>query len=225
MREEIKAHCRISTQQEIENPQQLVHGMRYRNIRGPSRRHSMHNRHALAEISTSAKPCVINPRSRRGRSTNAGPTSGEQVFPDRFGTLRIRFTENASWWGVVPESFRRLRSLQPDVVLQLKPSSSLEQLEAIQSGRLDAGFVFNMPEADPELSLRPVAVQHIELAAPSGHALTGLRKIRLRDLSDANFVWFPRRESPALYDRLMRECFRGGPKATILSLVATGLGV
>ena len=59
------------------------------------------------------------------------------------------------------------------MVLQLKPSSSLEQLEAIQSGRLDAGFVFNMPEADPELSLRPVAVQHIELAAPRGHALTG----------------------------------------------------
>ena len=44
MREEIEAHCRISRQQEIENPQQLVHGMRYRNIRGPSRRHSMHNR-------------------------------------------------------------------------------------------------------------------------------------------------------------------------------------
>ena len=44
------------------------------------------------------------------------------------------------------------------------------------------------------------------------------------------------REAPALYDRLMHECFRGGLKsprivqegqdeATILSLVATGLGV
>jgi DNA-binding transcriptional LysR family regulator len=43
-------------------------------------------------------------------------------------------------------------------------------------------------------------------------------------------------ESPVLYDRLMHECFRGGLKsprivqeglneATILSLVATGLGV
>jgi DNA-binding transcriptional LysR family regulator len=159
-----------------------------------------------------------------------------RVARGRAGTLRIGFTENASWRGVVPESFQRFRSLQPDVELQLQPSSSLEQLEAIRSGRLDAGFVFNMPEADPELGLLPVAVQHIELAAPRGHALTRLRKIRLRDLSGANFVWFPRRESPALYDRLMRECFRGGLKAprivqegldeaTILSLVATGLGV
>ncbi len=159
-----------------------------------------------------------------------------RVARGRSGTLRIGFTENASWRGVVPESFRRFRCLQPDVELQLQPSSSLEQLEAIRSGRLDAGFVFNMSEADPELKRLPVAVQHIELAAPRGHPLTTLRKIRLRDLADATFVWFPRRESPALYDRLMHECFRGGletprivqeglDEATILSLVATGLGV
>ena len=48
--------------------------------------------------------------------------------------------------------------------------------------------------------------------------------------------WFPRRESPLFYDRLMHACFRGGLKsphvvqegvneATILSLVSCGLGV
>ena len=154
----------------------------------------------------------------------------------RSGTLRVGFTENASWRGVVPESFRRFRELRPDAELQLQPSASLEQLEAIRSGRLDAGFVFNMPNTDPELELLPVAVQHIELAALRRHPLTQLKKLRLRDLTEATFVWFPRRESPLLYDRLMHECFRGGLKsprivqeglneATILSLVATGLGV
>jgi DNA-binding transcriptional LysR family regulator len=49
-------------------------------------------------------------------------------------------------------------------------------------------------------------------------------------------VWFPRREAPAFYDRLMHECFKGGLKsprivqeglneATILSLVSHGMGV
>lgn len=159
-----------------------------------------------------------------------------RVARGRSGTLRIGFTENASWQGVVPESVRRFRYLQPDAELQLHPSPSLEQLEAIRSGRLDAGFIFNMLEADPELEQLPVAVQHIELAAPKGHPLTKRRKVRVRDLTDARFVWFPRRASPALYDRLMHECFCGGLKsprivqegldeATILSLVATGLGV
>ena len=71
----------------------------------------------------------------------------------------------------------------------------------------------------------------------SGHpCLTKIKKLRLRDLVDAPFVWFPRREAPAFYDRLMHECYRGGLKsprivqeaaneATILSLVTHGIGV
>src|SRR5579864_4494740 len=84
------------------------------------------------------------------------------------GTLRVGFTENASWRGVVPESFRRFRELQPDAELELQPSASLEQLEAVRSDRLDAGFVNFMPKSDPELDQLLVAIQHIELAVPKG---------------------------------------------------------
>jgi DNA-binding transcriptional LysR family regulator len=152
------------------------------------------------------------------------------------GTLRVGFTENASWHGVVPDSFRLLREQQPDAELQLQPAASLEQLDAIRSGRLDAGFANFIPKADPELDQLAVAVHHLELAVPKRHPLTKLKKLRLRDLTDVPFIWFPRRASPAFYDRLMHECYRGGLKsprivqeglneATILSLVSTGLGV
>ena len=152
------------------------------------------------------------------------------------GTLRVGFAENASWRGVVPDSFRRFREQRPDAELQLQPAASLEQLEAIRSGRLDAGFVNFMPKSDPELDQLPVATQHLELAAPKRHALTKLKKLRLRDLTDVPFVWFPRWANPAFYDRLMHQCYRGGLKsprivqeglneATILSLVSSGLGV
>jgi DNA-binding transcriptional LysR family regulator len=159
-----------------------------------------------------------------------------RVARGQSGTLRVGFPENASWRGVVPDSFRRFRERQPDAELQLQPAASLEQLDAIRSGRLDAGFVNFMPKADPDLDQVPVAVQHVELAAPKRHPLTKLKKLSLRDLTDAPFIWFPRRASPAFYDRLMHECYRGGLKsprivqeglneATILSLVSTGLGV
>jgi DNA-binding transcriptional LysR family regulator len=152
------------------------------------------------------------------------------------GTLRVGFAENASWHGVVPDSVRRFRQQQPDAELQLQPAASLEQLEAIRSGRLDGGFVNFMPKSDPELDQLLVAIQRVELAAPKRHALTKLKKLRLRDLTNAPFVWFPRWASPAFYDRLMHECYRGGLRsprivqeglneATILSLVSTGLGV
>jgi DNA-binding transcriptional LysR family regulator len=159
-----------------------------------------------------------------------------RVARGQSGTLRVGFAENASWHGVVPDSFRRFRQQQPDAELQVQPGASSEQLEAIRSGRLDAGFVNFMPKADPELDQLPVAVQHVELAVPKRDPLAKLKKLRLHDLTDAAFVWFPRKASPAFYDRLLRECYRGGLKsprivqdglneATILSLVSTGLGV
>jgi DNA-binding transcriptional LysR family regulator len=159
-----------------------------------------------------------------------------RVASGRSGTLRVGFTENSSWHGVVPDSFRRYRETQLDVELQLQPEASQVQLEAIRSGRLDAGFVNFMPESDPELDQLLVAKQHVELAAPKGHPLTRLKKLRLRDLTDVPFVWFPRRANPAFYDRMMLECYRGGLKSphivqegvnepTILSLVSTGMGV
>jgi DNA-binding transcriptional LysR family regulator len=152
------------------------------------------------------------------------------------GTLRVGFPENASWHGVVPSSFRRFRDQRPDAELHLQPTPSLEQLDAIRSGRLDGGFLNFMPKADPELDQLLVGIQQVELAVPKGHPLTKLKKLRLRDLVDEQFVWFPRRASPAFYDRMMDECYRGGLKApriiqegfneaTILSLVSTGLGV
>src|SRR5438105_10562402 len=84
-------------------------------------------------------------------------------------------------------------------------------------------------------TIEPIAI-NLMLAAPKGYPLTKSKKLRPRDLSDAAFIWFPRRESPAYYERLMHECFRGGLKsphivqeavneATILSLVSCRLGV
>ena len=152
------------------------------------------------------------------------------------GTLRVGFTESASWHGVVPDSFRQFREAQPDAELQLSPLLSLDQMQAVRSGRLDAGFVFNMPKADPELDQVQVASQKLVLAVPKGHPLTRSKRLRLRDLADSDFVWFPRRQSPAYYDRLMQACSRGGLKAprivqeaadqaTLLALVACRLGV
>jgi DNA-binding transcriptional LysR family regulator len=131
---------------------------------------------------------------------------------------------------------RSASSLRHHPLGRRRDHAVLEQFEAIRSGRLDAGFVNFMPKSDPELEQLRVAIQQVELAVPKRHALAKLKKLRLRDLKDVPFVWFPRWASPAFYDRLMQACYRGGLKsprivqeglneATILSLVATGLGV
>ena len=167
---------------------------------------------------------------------NEATERAQRVARGQSGTLRVGFTENASWRGVVPDSLHLFRERYPDAELQLNPLPSLQQLEAVRAGRLDAAFMFNPPKPDRELDQLPVAVNSLALAAPAAHPLSKSKSVRLRDMTDARFIWFPRRESAAFYDRLMYECVRGGLKsprivqeasneATILTLVAQGMGV
>jgi len=80
------------------------------------------------------------------------------------GSLRVGFTENASWHGVVPESFKKFRHEQADAELQVNPLSSLGQFEGVRSGRLDAGYIFNVPKTDRELDQISVATHNIATA-------------------------------------------------------------
>jgi DNA-binding transcriptional LysR family regulator len=187
------------------------------------------------KISAAGKSFLIDARRILHEVTEAAARA-KRVASGQAGTLRVGFVESVSWHGVVPDSFREFRERRPDAELQLKPSSSLELTEGVHSGRLDAGFVFTIANIGRELAQLPVASLNLMLAVPKGHPLAKLKKLRLRDLTDSPFIWFPRRESPAFYDRLMHECFRGGLKsphivqeavneATILSLASCRLGV
>jgi DNA-binding transcriptional LysR family regulator len=86
-------------------------------------------------LSSAGKLFLEDARSILQEATDAVARAG-RVARGHSGTLRVGFTENSCWRGVVPESFRRFRELQPDAELQLRPSASVEQIEAIRSGRL-----------------------------------------------------------------------------------------
>jgi DNA-binding transcriptional LysR family regulator len=144
--------------------------------------------------------------------------------------------ESISWHGVVPDSFRRFRLRQPDAELELHPMLSAQQAEAVRSGNLDAGFIFSLIEPDRDFAHLLVAQYKLMLAAPQGHAVTRIKRLRLRDLRDAPFIWFHRWANPIYYDRIMQICLRGGLKAprivqhaidhaTVLSLVSCRLGI
>jgi len=134
----------------------------------------------------------------------------ERIAQGLAGTLRVGIATAVSWHGLVVDSFREFRRRQPDVQLELHHLLSVHQVEAVLSGRLDAGFASSIPPWDEELAHREFAQERMVLAVPAGHPLTKQKTVRLRDLRNLPFVWFPRWVNPVFYDRLMRACARGG---------------
>ena len=145
----------------------------------------------------------------------------ERIALGKAGTLRIGIATAVAWHGLVVDSFREFRRWQPDAELELHHLLSVHQVEGILSGRLDAGFVANLTPWHKDLAHWEFAQDRMLLAVPKGHHLTKREGIRLRDLRDMPFVWFPRWVNPLIYDRMMRACARGGLSAPRIVQEAT----
>jgi len=145
----------------------------------------------------------------------------ERIALGKAGTLRIGIATAVSWHGLVVDSFREFRRRQPDVELELHHLLSVHQIDAVLSGRLDAGFAASLTPWHKDLAHWEFAQDRMLLAVPKGHHLTKREGIRLRDLRDMPFVWFPRWVNPVVYDRMMRACARGGLSAPRIVQEAT----
>jgi DNA-binding transcriptional LysR family regulator len=145
----------------------------------------------------------------------------ERIALGKAGTLRIGIATAVSWHGLVVDSFREFRRRQPDVELELHHLLSVHQIDAVLSGRMDAGFVASLTPWHKDLAHWEFVQDRMLLAVPKGHHLTKREGIRLRDLREMPFVWFPRWVNPVIYDRLMRACARGGLSAPHIVQEAT----
>ena len=96
----------------------------------------------------------------------------ERIAHGKAGTLRIGIATAVSWHGLVVDSFRELRRWQPGVELELRHLLSVDQVEAILSGRLDAGFAASLTPWPKDLAHWEFAQDRMLLAVPKGHHLT-----------------------------------------------------
>jgi DNA-binding transcriptional LysR family regulator len=160
----------------------------------------------------------------------------ERIALGQAGTLRIGIAMALSWHGMVVESFREFRRRQPDAELVLHHLLSIHQVEAVLSGRLDAGFAAAITPWNKDLAHWEFAQDRILLAMSKGHPLTKRERIRLRDLRNTPFIWFQRSANPTFDDRLRQACARGGLSAprivqqatdrdTVLGLVQCRIGI
>jgi DNA-binding transcriptional LysR family regulator len=163
----------------------------------------------------------LNDARRILQDVDEAKRRAERMALGHAGTLRIGIATAVSWHGLVVNAFREFRRRHPDVELVVHHLVSVHQVEAVVSGRLDAGLAAAVTPWHEELEHRQFALDRMVLAVPKGHPLTKRKRIRVRDLRDTSFVWFHRWVNPTFHDQMMQACARGGLSAPRIVQEAT----
>jgi|HubBroStandDraft_5_1064220.scaffolds.fasta_scaffold37874_2 DNA-binding transcriptional LysR family regulator len=145
------------------------------------------------------------------------------------GLLRIGFGI-ASLAAGLPEILTRFRQHFPEVQVAMRDMSTPGQIEALERGDIDVGFV-RLPVERPDLVTLPVLEEMLVAAVPRGMSY---RK-GLSSLRNESFVVISRSVSTSFFDHLVQTCRAAGfsPRIvqevnelfTVLNLVQAGVGV
>jgi len=152
----------------------------------------------------------------------------------KLGLLRIGFVSTAGS-EIVPNIVRQFRESNPEVEFSLRNILTAQQVQMLEAGSLDIGFL-RLPIG--EQSALDVVTVHREpfvLVVPSSHKLAKRKRVRLREVAGQDFVMYERAYAPGFHDLMfgiLRDA-RIAPNVTqtaveipmLISLVASGMGI
>ncbi len=120
------------------------------------------------------------------------------------GSLRLGFVGSAIYRGL-PEALEGFRERHPRVRIDMLELNSAEQITALQQERLDLGLLHaTRPAAG--LQSQALVSEPFMACLPAGHALAGLRALKVRQLAGERMVLFSRQVSPDYHQQIWQIC-------------------
>jgi DNA-binding transcriptional LysR family regulator len=152
----------------------------------------------------------------------------------KLGLLRIGFISTAES-ELVADIVRQFRELYPEVEVSLRNILTAEQVQMLETGSLDIGFLRLPIGVQSTLDIVTVDREPFVLVVPSSHKLAKRKRVRLREVSGENFVMYERTWAPGFHD-LMFGILRdagivphvtqtAGEVPTLISLVHSCVGI
>ena len=117
----------------------------------------------------------------------------------KLGLLRIGFISTAGN-EIVPNIVGQFRELNPEVEFSLRAITTADQVQMLETGSLDIGFL-RLPIG--EHSALDVVTVHREpfvLVVPASHKLAQRKRVRLSEVSGESFVMYERTFAPGFHD-------------------------
>ena len=151
---------------------------------------------------------------------------GERVW---FG---IGFVPSALY-GVLPEVIRRFREAQPAVDIGFSELTTLEQVGALKTGRIDVGFG-RLRFDDPDIVSEVVSEEAVVAALRAGHPLARHKRVSLEQLAAEPLLLYPARPRPSYADQVLEMfhsrkltptiALEANEMQTAIGLVVAGIG-
>jgi len=152
----------------------------------------------------------------------------------KMGLLRIGFISTAGS-ELAADIVRQFRELYPEVEVSLRNILTAEQIQMLETGALDIGFLRLPIGGHSALDIVTVHREPFVLVIPSSHKLAKRKRVRLREVAGENFVMYERTWAPGFHD-LMFGILRdagivpnvtqtAGEVPTLISLVHSRMGI
>ncbi len=159
--------------------------------------------------------------------------AAQRASRGEIGQLLVSFVSSAAY-NVLPKILQVFRVRFPEVNLVLHELTTDKQLQGLQDGWIDVGFL-RPPIEDDTLSLVTIFQESLVVALPKNHPLSHQKQVSLKSLTKEFFILFPRHLGPKLYDQIVSLCQQAGfspnvvqeaiQMQTTVSLVAAEIGI
>ncbi|GAA5027867.1 LysR family transcriptional regulator [Actinopolymorpha pittospori] len=152
------------------------------------------------------------------------------------GTLRVGFVQSATF-EVFPRLVGQFRKACPDVRLEARFMTTLQQVSALRAGHLDVGILRPQQPSTAQTGLRTRVLSQDRLMAvlPAAHPMAGHEHVPLSALAEDDFILYPNEKGATGHELILEHCRSAGfsPRIiqeaadaqTIVALVAANLGV
>lgn len=187
--------------------------------------------------SVSLTPAGVNfLESARGvlRLLDNGVEKTRRVAQGSEGHLTLTFI-NIAQYGPLLRALSNFRAAYPAVSFTMNEATTQEQVDALEQGRADLGFMRWPGRTAPALRFDAILREPVVVALPAKHRLACCETIPLAALQYDPFVSAPRHLGQGFHDQLLQLCEASGfmphitqqarQLQTLVALVASGFGV
>jgi DNA-binding transcriptional LysR family regulator len=197
-----------------------------------------HRTRRHVELSSIGKVFLAEARSLLKQSEEAVART-RRVQRGETGRLSIGWMP----WSILtplPYMIREFCQRFPEVHLDVHSLSAEGQVDALNEGTIDAGFVlwtsdFGLPSRSGRLKTEIIMRPPLVLVAPDSHRFASRAPLELAELANQPYILFKRESGQVFYDYVISFYQRNGIQlnirheadhpSTVLGLVAAGLGI